>query len=87
MDQKNSDTSAFVKKTDYSSKITEIEGKMPSISGLATISALTAVENKTPIVEGLVKKKQTITQKLVKLKRKLLIIMMTNSSLLQNLTI
>ena len=56
MDQKNSDTSAFVTKTDYSSKITEIEGKMPSISGLATISALTAVENKTPIVEGLVKK-------------------------------
>ena len=39
------DTSRFVKKTDYNAKITEIEGKMPSISGLATNAALSAVEN------------------------------------------
>ena len=59
---------------------------MPSIGGLATNSALTAVENKISNISGLVKK-QTITQKLVKLKRKLLIIIMTNTSLLQNLII
>ena len=43
-------------KTDYNSKITEIEGKIPSISGLATNAALTAVENKIPNISSLVKK-------------------------------
>ena len=33
-------------KTDYNAKISEIESKIPSVSGLVTISALTAVENK-----------------------------------------
>ena len=38
------DTSGLVKKkTDFSSKITEIEGKTPSVIGLTTNSALTAV--------------------------------------------
>ena len=46
----------LLKKTDYSSKITEIENKIPSISGLATNSALTAVENEIPNVSGLVDK-------------------------------
>ena len=46
--------STFVKKTDYSSKITGIESKIPSITGLVTNSALTAVENKIP--NNLVKK-------------------------------
>ena len=32
--------SGLVTKTDYSAKITEIEGKIPSITGLATIAAL-----------------------------------------------
>ena len=50
------DTSGLVKKIDFSSKITEIEGKIPKISGLATNSALTAVGNKIPNVSGLVKK-------------------------------
>ena len=81
------DPIAFVKKTDYGSKITEIENKIPSISGLAANSALTTVENKMPNVSGLVKKKQTITQKLVKLKVKLIIIIMTNTLLLQSLII
>ena len=36
----------LLKKTDYNAKITEIERKIPSISGLATNVALTAVENK-----------------------------------------
>ena len=55
-------------KTDYNAKITEIEGKIPSISDLATNAALTAVENKIPNVSNLVKKKK-MTQKLLKLKR------------------
>ena len=43
-------------KTDYDSKISEIENKIPSMSGLATTSALTVVENKKPNVSNLVKK-------------------------------
>ena len=46
----------LLKKTDYNSKITAINGKIPSISGLATINALTTVENKIPNVINLVKK-------------------------------
>ena len=53
--EKKSD--ALVKnKTDYNATITEIEGKIPSISGLATDAALIAVENKIPHVSNLVKK-------------------------------
>ena len=51
---------------------------MPSISGLVTNAALTAIENIIPDVSGLVKK-------LVNLKRDLLIIIMTNILLHQNL--
>ena len=57
----------------------EMENKISSIIGLSTNSPLTTVN-----VNNLVKKKQTITQKLVKLKRKLVIIIMTNVLLLQN---
>ena len=46
----------MLKKTDYNAKITEIESKIPSISGLATSAALTAVENKIPDIGNLVKK-------------------------------
>ena len=78
------DTSGLVKK-DYNAKATEIESKVPSISGLATNFALTAVENKIPDVSNIVKKKnQIMTQKLVKKKRKSLIIIMINILLLQN---
>ena len=45
----------MVKKTDFNTKINEVEGKTPSISGLTTSSALTAVENKIPNVSILVK--------------------------------
>ena len=55
-DKKIPDTSSLVKKTDNNSEITVVEGKIPSISGLATSSALTAVENKIPNVSNLVKK-------------------------------
>ena len=34
------DASGLVKKVDYNAKITEIEGKIPSITGLATSTAL-----------------------------------------------
>ena len=56
-EKKIPDTSAFVKKnTDYSSKTTERENKIPSIRGLASNSALTSVENKIPNVSGLGRK-------------------------------
>ena len=47
---------AWLKKTDFNAKVTEIEGNIPSISGLATNSALTAVKIKIPDVSSLVKK-------------------------------
>ena len=46
----------MVKKTEFNTKVTEIEGKIPSITGLATNSELTALENKIPDVSSLVKK-------------------------------
>ena len=46
----------MVKKTHFNAKGTEIEDKIPSISGLATNSALTAVENKILDASSLVKK-------------------------------
>ena len=54
--KKNSWTIRLVKNTDYSAKISEIENKIPSISGIATNVALIAVENKIPDVSSLVKK-------------------------------
>ena len=42
--------------TNYNPKITEIEGKIPSISGLATNVALTTVENKILNISSLVEK-------------------------------
>ena len=50
------DTSGLAKKTNYNAKITEIEGKIPSISGLATNAVLTVVKNKIPNVSNFVKK-------------------------------
>ena len=45
----------MVKKTDFNTKVTEIEGKITSITGIATNSELTAVENRIPDVSSLVK--------------------------------
>ena len=56
VDKKIPDVSGLVKKTNFNSKITEVEGKIPSISGLAINLELSAVENKTPDVISLVKK-------------------------------
>ena len=50
---------------------------------VVTKTALSAVGNKIPSVSSLVKK-QTITQKLVSLKKNLVIIIMTNVLLLQS---
>ena len=44
----------LLKKTNYNAKITEIEGEIPSITGLATISALN--KNKITDASNLVKK-------------------------------
>ena len=55
-DKKIPDRSELAKKTDLNAKITKIEGKIPSITGLATNSALNAVENKIPDASSLVKR-------------------------------
>ena len=62
----------LLKKTDYNAKITEIEGKITIVSGLATNAALTAVENKILNISNLVKK-QIMVQKLLKSKRHFMI--------------
>ena len=85
VENKIPDANSLVQKTDLNAKISELENKIPNITGLATNSALTAVENKIPDASGLVKT-QIIIQ-IVKLKRQLLIITMTNTLLLQNLII
>ena len=50
--------------------VSEIEGKIPNITGLVTTSALNAVENKIPSVSNLVKKTNYNT-KISKLEKKL----------------
>ena len=54
-----------LKKADFNTKVPEIEGKIPSITGLATNSELTAAENKIHDVSSLVKK-QILVPKLLK---------------------
>ena len=71
-------------KTTLNAKMNEIKVEISSITNLATKTALESVENEIPNVSNLVKK-LTITHKLIKLKRKLLIIFMINILLLQNL--
>ena len=59
IEEKNNDKKILdikVKDTNYNAKITEIEGKRPSITGLATTSTLNALENKISNVSDLVKK-------------------------------
>ena len=46
----------LLRKTDFDSKITEVEGKIPNISDLATNSSLTAVESKIPDILSLITK-------------------------------
>ena len=42
----NSDTSGLVKRTDYNTKIAQIEGKIPDVSNLVTKTALTMLKTK-----------------------------------------
>ena len=46
----------MLKKKHYNAKITEIDGKIPGITGLVTTAAINIVENKIPDVNNLVKK-------------------------------
>ena len=80
LEKKISDVSNLVTKA----KLTKLENKIPNVSSLATKTALTAVENKIPSVNDLVKK-QNIAQKLLKLERNLLTIIMTNILQLKSL--
>ena len=81
LENKIPDVSNLVKKA----KLTELENKIPDVSSLATKTALIALENKIPSVSNLVKKKHTLRQKLLKLKRNLQIIIMINILQLQSL--
>ena len=59
---KISDIKGSLQVSSFNSKVTELENKIkvaeskPNINNLATISSLTAVENKIPDVNGVVKK-------------------------------
>ena len=50
----------WLKKTDFNTKVTEIEGKIHDASSLVTKSALTVVENKIP---GVISKKDRLQYK------------------------
>ena len=56
----NIDTSGLVKKTDYNTKITEIEDKIPDTSGLVKKTdyntKITEIEDKIPDISGLATK-------------------------------
>ena len=78
------DITNLITKTTLNPTINEVKGEIPSITNLVTETALYAAENKVPSVSNLVKK-LTITQKLMKLKTKLLTIIIIHRFLLQNL--
>ena len=61
-----------------------MESKIPSISGLATTSALTAVENKIPDISSLVKK-TAYNIKIIEIAKILVIMIFMNILLPQNL--
>ena len=72
--------------TAVNTKVNEVKDKIPNIINLAaTTTAIPAVENKIPSVTNLVKKKMIITQKLMKLKRTFLIMIVINMLTFQNL--
>ena len=70
LEKKMSNTSNLVKKSNHNAKVSEIEGKIPIITGLATTSPLTAVENKIPSISNLVKKTDYNT-KITEIEKKL----------------
>ena len=74
----------MVKKTDFNTKVTEIESKILDVSSLVTKSALTVVENKIPDVSSLVKETD-YNIKISEIGNKVIITIMTNTLLHQNL--
>ena len=78
------DITNLATKTTLTAKINKVKGQIPNITSLATTSTLTTAENKIPSVGNLVKT-LTITQRIMKLKRKLQIRNMINILLLQHL--
>ena len=87
IEDKIPDITNLATSTTLNAKINEVKNKILNITDLATTADLTAVENKIRNVSNLVKKKLTTTQKLVKLKMKLLLMMIIiNVILLRNLT-
>ena len=85
------DTSRFLLKTKYDTDKTELgnkipDAKMPSISGLAINSALTAAENKILNISRLDKKTNYDT-KITEIEKKLMVMIMVNILLLQILKI
>ena len=62
-------------KTDDNTKITKIEGKIPSFRGLSVNAALTAVKNKKTDVSNSVKKKRIMTQKNQTLNQNILLVL------------
>ena len=72
IEDKTPDITNFDSKTTLNGKINEVKVEIPNITNLATTSALTAVENKIHSICNLLEKTD-YTQKLMKLKMKLLI--------------
>ena len=75
--KENNIDNGLVKKSDYNAKVTEIENKIPTIS-------INYSGKYIPNISVLVKKKQIITQKILKLKRNLSIILIINILLPQS---
>ena len=87
IEDKMPDTTQLATKASLNAKIHEVKDEIPNITNLAATSSLAVVGNKIPNVVNLGKKQKqlTITQTLMKLKRKWLIIIMINILLFQNL--
>ena len=63
IDDKIPDISDLTTKTILNTKINKVKNDIPNITGLATTSASTAVENKIPSITNLVKKKNRLQDK------------------------
>ena len=78
----NIDTSDFVSKTKYDTDKSELEKKIPNVTDFVRKTKPTELENKIPDVSSLATK--TEIEKLLKLKRNLLIMIMTSMTLAAN---
>ena len=92
IEDKISDITNLVSKTILNAKINEVKGEIPSITNLVQLLLINEVKGKILSIINpasttalTVTQKLSTIQKLVKLKRKLLIMIMTNILLLQNL--